>query len=372
MKGLQTPVGAGQVGEPLRDEFHGVGNTPFVIDFLLCKLQIFLMTIRSSLMSKRRPVPEPPARRYFKEVRFRQIRALVVLSREGSFAGAAASLGLAVPSVWHQVRALEDEYGVQLVQVRGAQVSLTEDGQSLVEIAAPLVEGFDSLREMFADRHCTTPRTLTVVAPAPMLHGALRKPIAAYRKKFPTVNLKLIDRPSQIAREVIEDDGADTAIIGFAQGDDPLPQFRVWPLASYPFQLICPHDHPLATARRITLSDIVQHPLVLSVEQSSSHRQIRHIFNQAGLGGRMNVTTTASNRALLLDYVAIRLGVTICTGANDAKLPCPGPGECKLTIRNLAALFGQEEVILLQRKSRHELPHVKAFRESVIEALKGN
>jgi DNA-binding transcriptional LysR family regulator len=318
------------------------------------------------------PTPGPSARRYFKEVRFRQIRALVVLSREGGFAGAAASLGLAVPSVWQQIRALEDEYGVQLVVARGAQVSLTEDGQSLVELAEPLVEGFDSLRAMFADRHRTTPRTLSIVAPAPMLHGALRKPIAAYRKKFPGVNLKLIDRPSLLARELIEADGADIAILGIAQGDEPLPQFRVWPVASYPFQLICPNDHPLATARRITLSDIVQHPLVLSVEESSSHRQIRHIFNQAGLGGRMNVTTTASNRALLLDYVAIRLGVTICTGSNDATLPKPGPGECELTMRNIAPLFGQEEVFLLQRKSRHELPHVKVFRETVMDSLGGS
>jgi DNA-binding transcriptional LysR family regulator len=236
-------------------------------------------------------------------------------------------------------------------------------------MAAPLVEGFDSLREMFADRHRTIPRTLSIVAPAPMLHGALRKPIAAYRKKFPAVNLTLIDRPSQLAREFIEAGGADIAIIGIAQGDEPLPQFHVWPLASYPFQLICPHDHPLATTRRITLADIVRHPLVLSVEQSSSHRQIRHIFTQAGLGGRMNVTTTATNRALLLDYVAIRLGITICTSANDAKLPRPGPGECELTMRNLTALFGHEEVFLLQRKGRHELPHVKAFREMVVKGM---
>jgi molybdate transport repressor ModE-like protein len=320
-------------------------------------------------MPKKSASPKSPARRYFKEVRFRQIRALVELSRQGSFASAATSLGLAVPSVWQQVRALEDEYGVQLVIARGSQLSLTEDGQSLVEMAAPLVEGFDSLREMFADRHRTTPRTLSIVAPAPMLHGALRKPIAAYRKKFPAVNLTLIDRPSQLAREFIEAGGADIAIIGIAQGDEPLPQFHVWPLASYPFQLICPHDHPLATTRRIALADIVRHPLVLSVEQSSSHRQIRHIFTQAGLGGRMNVTTTATNRALLLDYVAIRLGITICTSANDAKLPRPGPGECELTMRNLTALFGHEEVFLLQRKGRHELPHVKAFREMVVKAM---
>lgn len=348
-----------------------MANTPLALDFLVFKLQIFLMTIRSSLMIDDQPAPKPSARRYFKEVRFRQIRALVVLSREGSFAAAATSLGLAVPSVWQQVRALEDEYGVQLVLARGAQVYLTEDGRSLVEMAAPLVEGFDSLREMFVDRHRTTPRTLTIVAPAPMLHGALRRPIAAYKKKLPAVNLKLIDRPSQVARELIEAHGADIAVIGIAQGDKPLPQFHLWWLASYPFQLICPNEHPLATARRINLSDIVRYPLVLSVEESSSHRQIRHIFNQAGLGGRMNVTTTASNRALLLDYVAIRLGVTICTSANDATLPTPGPGECELTMRNLVHLFGEEEVVLLQRKSRYELPHVRIFRETVLEELSG-
>lgn len=322
-------------------------------------------------MAKKQSAPQSHKRRYFKEVRFRQIRALVELSRQGSFAAAASSLGLAVPSVWQQVRALEDEYGVQLVVARGSQLSLTEDGQSLVEMATPLVEGFDSLREFFTDRHRTTPRSLSIVAPAPMLLGALRKPIAAYRQRFPAVNLTLIDRPSQLARECIEAGAADIAIIGYAQGDPPLSQFHVWSLGSYPFQLICPHDHPLATARRITLADIVRHPLVLSVEQSSSHRQIRHIFTQAGLGGRMKVTTTATNRALLLDYVGIRLGITICTGANDEKLPPPGPGECKLIMRNLATLFGHEEVFLVQRKNRHELPHIREFRESVVAGRVG-
>lgn len=84
----------------------------------------------------------------------------------------------------------------------------------------------------------------------------------------------------------------------------------------------------------------------------------------------MKVTTTATNRALLLDYVAIRLGITICTSANGAKLPRPGPGECKLTMRSLASLFGHEEVVLVQRKNRHELPHIRAFRELVLPVMK--
>lgn len=332
-------------------------------------LQIFLMVIRLRLMARKPQEPKAPARRYFKEVRFRQIRALVELARQGSFAAAAASLGRAVPSVWQQIRALEDEYGVQLVAAQGTHASLTADGRMLVDLAAPLVESFDSLRELFADRHRTTPRTLTVVAPAPMLSGALRKPVIQYRKTFPEVKLTLIDRPSQAARQVMENNEADVAVIGVAQGDQPLPQFQSWALSSYPFHLICPQTHPLARARKVTLPDLVKHPLVLSAEDSSSHRQIRHVFEQAGLAERMNVTMTATNRALLLSYVAIGFGIAIGTSAASLKLPKAAAGETELIMRDVSGLFGREQVYFIQRKGRHELPHVRAFRERVLAAV---
>ncbi|MBL9146470.1 MAG: LysR family transcriptional regulator [Verrucomicrobiaceae bacterium] len=309
-------------------------------------------------------------RRYFKEVRFRQIRALVELSRHRSFAATAAAMGLAVPSVWQQVRALEDEFGVPLVIASGSQLELTEDGALLVEIASPLVEGFESLKAVFADRQRHSPRTLRIVAPSSMLHGALRKPVAAFRRKYPEVRLTIIDLPSYAARELLEGGGADIGVIGIACDDPPMPQHHLWLLARYPFHLISPVDHSLAQAKRLSLIEIVKSPLVLASDTSSSHRQIRQVFEKAGLAHRMNVTTTATNRALLLDYVAIRLGVTICTSAADTRLPRPGPGECELTQRDVSTLFGHEEVFIVQRKGRHELPHVRAFREAVAAAFK--
>ncbi|MCP5557234.1 MAG: LysR family transcriptional regulator [Verrucomicrobiaceae bacterium] len=322
------------------------------------------MTKKSSRASDALP------RRYFKEVRFRQIRALVELSRQRSFAATAAAMGLAVPSVWQQVRALEDEFGVPLVIAQGPQITLTEDGKLLVELAAPLVEGFESLKAVFADRQKNALRTLRIVAPASMLHGALRKPVAAFRRKHPEVRLTLIDQPSFVARKWLEDGDADIGIIGIAPDDPPMAQFRTWLLARYPFHLITPADHPLAQIKHLTLNQIVKSPLVLAGESSSSHRQIRQIIEKAGLSPQLNVTTTATHRALLLDYVAIRLGVTICTSAADTKLPKPGPGECQLAQRDVSALFGHEEVFIVQRKGRHELAHVRAFREAVIAACK--
>jgi hypothetical protein len=38
-------------------------------------------------------------------------------------------------------------------------------------------------------------------------------------------------------------------------------------------------------------------------------------------------------------------------------------------MRDITNLFGHEEIALLQRKGRHELPHVKAFRKMVLKAM---
>ena len=88
-------------------------------------------------------------RRYFKQLRIAQFRAMLELSRGKGFAAAATVLDLATPSVWQQVRALEDEFDVQLVEVNGQQVTLTDHGRLMVELATPVVDGFDGIIEQF-------------------------------------------------------------------------------------------------------------------------------------------------------------------------------------------------------------------------------
>ena len=83
----------------------------------------------------------------------------------------------------------------------------------------------------------------------------------------------------------------------------------------------------------------------------------------------MNVTMTATNRALLLNYVAIGFGIAIGTSAASIKPPKRGAGEAEVVVREAEALFGHEEVFLVQRKGRFEPSHVRAFRELVLKAF---
>jgi molybdate transport repressor ModE-like protein len=323
-------------------------------------------------MKAKRPAKPSDDRRYFKEVRFRQIRALVETARCGTFAAASRSLGMATPSVWRQVRALEDDYGVQLVTAQGHNVRLTEDGERLVDLAAPLVEGFDSLKKVFNDQHGKAERHLRMAAPAAVLNSTLRHIIAAYRHTHPQVHLSLIDAPSRIAWQLLETEKADLAIVGAPEGV-PLPsRFQAELLVKYPFEVVCLESHPFAKIKAPKLRDILKHPLILASEDSSSRMQFDHLVAKAGLIDRVNVIMTAGNVPSILNYVALGMGVAILTRPATEALAVPTDVKARLIHRDVSTCLGHDHVALLHPKGRHELAHVRAFREMVVKGLRSN
>ncbi len=323
-------------------------------------------------MKAKRPAKPSDDRRYFKEVRFRQIRALVETARCGSFAEASRRLGMATPSVWRQVRALEDDYGVQLVTAQGHNVRLTEDGERLVDLAAPLVEGFDSLKKVFNDQHGKAERHLRMAAPAAVLNSTLRHIIAAYRHTHPQVHLSLIDAPSRIAWQLLETEKADLAIVGAPEGV-PLPsRFQAELLVKYPFEVVCLESHPFAKIKAPKLRDILKHPLILASEDSSSRMQFDHLVAKAGLIDRVNVIMTAGNVPSILNYVALGMGVAILTRPATEALAVPTDVKARHNHRDVSTCLGHDHVALLHPKGRHELAHVRALREMVVKGLRSN
>lgn len=306
-------------------------------------------------------------RRYFKELRISQLRAMVELARCQGFTAAAAALDLTTPSVWQQIRAMEAEFGVPLVQTEGQQVTLTEHGRLLVELAEPIVHGFDAIRERFDRAKRETPKRLRIAAPGNVLVNELPAPIRDYREQYPDVELNLTDVPSNGARQLLEQGEVDLAVAGQLELDLPksLTADRV---TQFPFTLVCPRDHPLASARQIHPRSLARYPLVMSSVGTNSRQRVDDVFSQASVLQRLRIAFQTSTKELLLEYVRLGFGVAVVpiSPRYRAKSNAPYGDTQGLAFRDLSRQFGYEQIVILRRRHHFEPAHQTAFREIVL------
>jgi DNA-binding transcriptional LysR family regulator len=306
---------------------------------------------------------KPSTRHYYKELRLQQFRSFCEAARHRSFAGAAAALGLSRPAVWQQIRALEKEFRSVLVRRRGRGLELTEDGQLLLDLVQPLVAGIESLPQLFEDRKGELPREVVVATTASLLANELKAPALEFRRRWPQVQLTLIDRPSIECIKLLENNQVDLAVANHLEEESRHPQLDYDPLFALPFFLVCPKDHALAQRRAPSLLELARYPMVLTAKGSRSRTRVERIFQEQGLLQQVRVVLETTNSHVIFEYVQIGLGITL-TPLNTAIWSRTG-----LHIRSVANWFGEEPVLLMRRKGAHALPHVAGFRAVVLEML---
>jgi DNA-binding transcriptional LysR family regulator len=98
--------------------------------------------------------------------------------------------------------------------------------------------------------------------------------------------------------------------------------------------------------------------------------QFDHHVAKAGLSAQVNVIMTAGNVTSILNYVALGMGVAVLTRPATEALPVPVDVKARFIHRDVSACLGHDHVVLLHPKGRHELTHVRAFREMVVKGLR--
>lgn len=254
-------------------------------------------------------------RRYFKELRFRQLRAFCLAAHSGSFSTAAEKLGVSRPALWNQVRALEVEFECQLVKLRARRVELTAEGQALFDLAAPVVEAFDSIKDLFLERRHTTPRTLTIAATASLLNNELRKPLTQFQESHPQVRLRFLEGPSRECVRRLEAGEVELAVFGYLGSETASPRLHLSPMGRYPVVLIHAKTSPLNAVHRLDARELIKHNLILPAPDTSSRHLLDAFFSKSGVLGRLNIVLEAQNAIQFANPSALSLGALITTAS---------------------------------------------------------
>jgi len=121
----------------------------------------------------------------------RQLKYFLAIAEEEQITGAAKKLNMAQPPLSHQLKLLEDELGVQLVERGSRKLQLTEAGQILRNRAEQILELTEATTKELKDLNEGISGTLAIGAVTSSGASLLPGPIKNFHEKYPGINFEI-------------------------------------------------------------------------------------------------------------------------------------------------------------------------------------
>lgn len=217
----------------------------------------------------------------YKDISYPQLRSYCETVRHGSMSAAADALEVSHPTVWKQIRALEQLLGQTLIESDGRRSEITPAGRLLAELATPIISEFETLRHRFQNACETAPRTLSVAAPPRSYTDDLLGVINEFRASHPDVRLVMREVFESLGNEMLEAGEVDL-VIGDSKCCRNPEELLYEKMYEIEPMVIMPVGHPLAERRRILPKDLAKYP-VLNNRDSYADEEGRAILTKAGV-----------------------------------------------------------------------------------------
>lgn len=181
----------------------------------------------------------------------RKLRYFRAVATHLHFGRAAAELHIAQPVLTRQIRAFEQELGVQLFERSRRGTTLTPQGQTLLEEADTVLRTVSAtLRRLRLSTR--TQQTLTLG----FMPGIILTPVVrALTKRFPEVQVEVLRTSWDDQVETVLDGRVDASFVRLPIVESGL---RVVPLFEEPRVVIVPVGHPLAAVDTVTLAELAE------------------------------------------------------------------------------------------------------------------
>ncbi|MEG8184056.1 LysR family transcriptional regulator [Nocardia terpenica] len=189
----------------------------------------------------------------------RQLRYFVTVAEELHFGRAAERLHIAQPAVSQQVRRLERELRVQLLDRSPRRVRLTEAGLRFLPAARDVLAAADRARATvagLAGQRAEVFRLGTITG----LGERLDTVLDVFAERLPQLQVELVSLPVRERLEHVADGRLDAAFVRSPSPADS-PGLEFLPAWDDPLMVVLPARHPLAARETVALADLAAVPL---------------------------------------------------------------------------------------------------------------
>jgi len=236
----------------------------------------------------------------------RDLRYLVALAEHKHFGRAAEASFISQPTLSTQIKKLEDELDVALVERTPRHILLTEVGEEIAARARDVLNEIEQIRSIARrtkDPEAGTLRLGIFPTLAPYLLPHVVPPL---HTRFPRLELLLVEEKSEAVLRQLREGRLDCGILALPLNDD---QLHAEFLFEEPFLLAVPEGHRLARRKSLTLDDLADQCLMLLEDGHCLRDQALDVCQLAGASERSGFRATSLET--LRQMVAANVGVTL-------------------------------------------------------------
>jgi LysR family nitrogen assimilation transcriptional regulator len=241
----------------------------------------------------------------------KQLETFVRVAELGSFSKAAVVLDTVQPALSRQVRLLETDLRVTLLERTGRGVVLTEAGKRLLEHSIGILQLVARARDDIESSR-DEPVGRVVVGMPPSVGRELALPLVeAFKRECPKARLAIVEG---LSAHIVEWIATGRVDLGLVHNPEPNEAIDTEPVRD---ELLClvsaAPARGAAPGRAVPLNDLPKYPLVIP---ERSHAVRRLLETQAALAGiKLDVAWEVSSVPAMLDLVAGGYGHAVLTRA---------------------------------------------------------
>lgn len=236
----------------------------------------------------------------------RDLRYLVALAEHRHFGRAAAASFVSQPTLSTQIKKLEHELGVTLVERTPRKVLLTEVGREIAQRAREVLNEVDQIKAIA--RRTLDPESGTVrLGIFPTLGPYLLPHVVPHiRTRFPRLELLLVEEKTEAVLRLLREGRLDAGVLALPVHDD---QLHAEFLFDEPFLLAVPGQHELSRRKALKLKDLADQSLLLLDDGHCLRDQALEVCHLSGASEKSGFRATSLET--LRQMVAANVGITL-------------------------------------------------------------
>ncbi|KAA3647305.1 MAG: LysR family transcriptional regulator [Chloroflexi bacterium] len=246
-----------------------------------------------------------------------RLQTFVIAAETLSFSKTAKQLHLTQPTISHQIKALEQDLGVELFNRNGHSLQLTETGRFLLPWARKLIRQSNEMQDMLAGLDEQIIGQLRIACSTTAGKYILPQLAARFKLNHPGIQVSILACTPEHVIPRLLDGEANLGVVSYEAHVQGLEAQKFF--IDY-ITLIVPADHPWAVRQSIEPTDLTTEPLIIREVSSGTHRVLLEGLARHDIAfDDLNVFIELGNAEAAVETVAAGYGITFVSRLATAR-----------------------------------------------------